>query len=55
MAQPRGYQFRQRPGGRGAVVRISETGGAKVIAVYNDQATADRVARLLDGLKDQEA
>jgi len=50
----RRYQFEQRSGGRGAVVRIGEKGGKRVIAVYKDQAAAERVALMLDRNKDQE-
>lgn len=50
----RRYQFEQRSGGRGAVVRVSEKGAKRLIAVYKDQAAAERVAIMLDRNKDQE-
>jgi hypothetical protein len=53
--KPRKYQFEQRPGGKGAVVRVGPSGGKKVIAVYTSQFMADQIARALDAQKHLEA
>lgn len=55
MAKAREYQFEQRPGGRGAVVRIGPTGGRRVINVYENQNAAWDVVNFLNKLKPQEA
>lgn len=48
------YQFEQRPSGRGAVVRISDTGKRKTIATYKNQDSAWHVTDALNQAKDQE-
>lgn len=53
--KPRGYRFEQRPGGRGAVVRIGPSGGKKVVAVYTSQFAAEQIVRALEAQKHLEA
>lgn len=55
MAQPREYRFEQRSEGRGAVVRIGDKGGKKVITVYRNQSIAQHVVDFLNGWKHGEA
>lgn len=55
MAQARHYQFEQRSGGAGAVLRIGPSGGKRLINVYKDQDAAQQVVDLLNRLKSQEA
>jgi hypothetical protein len=55
MAQAQRYQFEQRSGGRGAVVRIGPTGGKKVINVYKTQDAAMDVVNILNQYKSSEA
>jgi hypothetical protein len=55
MPKAQRYQFEQRPGGMGAVMRIGPTGGKRLINVYKDQDTAWRVKEALEAARDQEA
>ncbi len=55
MPQAQRYQFEQRSGGRGAVMRIGPTGGTRVINVYKDQDAAQEVVDLLNRLRTREA
>jgi hypothetical protein len=55
MAKPRIYRFEQRSGGRGAVIRVGEKNGQRLIAVYDDQATADEVRAFLEARKGRES
>lgn len=54
MPKPRLYQFEQRPNGWGAVVRIGDKGGRKVIAVYDNQRTAEYIVNQLNHHKNNE-
>ena len=54
MTKPRFYQFEQRSGGRGAVIRIGGKGGKKVIAVYTNQSTAQYIVNQLNHHKNNE-
>lgn len=49
------YQFEQRTGGRGAVVRIGPSGGKKVINVYKTQDAAMDVVNVLNRYRASEA
>jgi hypothetical protein len=55
MAQAQRYQFEQRSGGRGAVVRIGPTGGKRLINVYKDQDTAMYMVNILNHHRSREA
>lgn len=55
MPQAQRYQFEQRSGGRGAVIRIGPSGGKRLINVYTDQGAAQRVVDMLNNLKHLEA
>jgi hypothetical protein len=55
MAQAQRYQFEQRSGGRGAVIRIGPTGGKRLINVYKDQRTAMYMIHILNHYRSQEA
>lgn len=55
MTQAQRYQFEQRSGGRGAVIRIGPTGGKRLINVYTDQDTAQYVTDILNRFKNREA
>jgi hypothetical protein len=55
MPQARHYQFEQRSGGRGAVVRVGPSGGKRVINVYKSQDAAQEVVNLLNAYKYLEA
>lgn len=55
MPKAREYQFEQRSGGRGAVIRIGPTGGKRLINVYTDQDVAWRIVQALNAVKDKEA
>lgn len=55
MAQAQRYQFEQRSGGRGAVIRIGPTGGRRVINVYKNQTIALEIVNQLNKHKSQEA
>lgn len=55
MAQAQRYQFEQRSGGLGAVVRIGPSGGKRVINVYKDQDFAQILVDILNNNKHAEA
>jgi hypothetical protein len=55
MAQAKYYEFEQRPGGWGAVVRIGPSGGKKVINVYKTQDAAMKIVNTLNQYKSWEA
>lgn len=54
MPAARQYFFKQRSGGRGAVVQLGPEGGQRIINTYKNQNAAQRVVNLLTELKDQE-
>lgn len=55
MAAAQRYQFEQRPGGQGAVIRIGPTGGKRLINVYKDQDAAQEVIDFLERFRTREA
>lgn len=55
MPKAREYQFEQRSGGRGAVIRIGPTGGKRLINVYKNQDVAQELVDLLTKIKHLEA
>lgn len=55
MPAPRYYEFEQRSGARGAVVRIGDKGGKRIVAVYKSQTVALQVMDLLNNFKKYES
>lgn len=49
------YEFQQRTGGRGAVVRVGPKGGRKSVLVYKDQQTASEMVAELNRRAAREA